>query len=315
MHSVTILTSYLIKYVYLRQQYRTIKEGIPSEWGTGSLSLGESSGDPTLCPPIADPSLETIHSCQKQDSSGNRSCTSSCNLSHKSAVDLPKDKPRRIFHGFSHMSGLRKANNMADTFSPNERYQAIQRALLLNAYPVAYIILWLPDIANRLIEATGHSVTAMQFLQVARQLIGLTNALTYGWNERAKTQLMKRFSKRLTENDRVSSVLWWFCYVFCFHFVPLSHFSLLLPLYFNKRDASRIIYISYSLVREFCGEKLRNDSHTNRVIGRCRLEVWRCFPRDIVTIHITSLSWTPKTTFGKRGAIRTLLWAIERLSA
>ena len=78
--------------------------------------------------------------------------------------------------------------------------------------------------------------------------------------------------------------------MFCFHFVPLSHFSLLLPLYFNKRDASRIIYISYSLVREFCGEKLRNDLHTNRVIGKRRLEVWRCFPHDIVTIHITGLS-------------------------
>ena len=90
-----------------------------------------------------------------------------------------------------------------------------------------------------------------------------------------------------------------------FHFVPLSHFSLLRPLYFNKQDASRII--SYSLVREFCGEKLRNDLHTNRVIGKRRLEVWRCFPRDIVTLHITSLSWTPKTTFSKRGVIRTLL--------
>jgi hypothetical protein len=101
------------------------------------------------------------------------------------------------------MLGLRKTS----TFSPNSRYQAIQWALLLNAYPVAYIILWLPDIANRLIEATGHSVTAMQFLQVTRQLVGLTNALTYGLNERVKTQLMERFSKQPTENDCASGAL------------------------------------------------------------------------------------------------------------
>ena len=93
---------------------------------------------------------------------------------------------------------------MAGTLSSDARHQAANRALLLNAYPVAYIILWLPDIANRLIEATGHSITAMQFLQVARQLVGLANAWTYGWNERVGKQLKERFSKRQTENKNAS---------------------------------------------------------------------------------------------------------------
>ena len=84
----------------------------------------------------------------------------------------------------------------SSAFSPDARYQAIQRVLLLNAYPLAYIILWLPGIANRLIEATGRECTATQFLQATTQLVGLANALTYGWNEKVAKQLRERFSKR-----------------------------------------------------------------------------------------------------------------------
>ncbi|KKY21650.1 putative glucose receptor git3 [Diplodia seriata] len=40
------------------------------------------------------------------------------------------------------------------------------RMLLLNAYPTAWVLLWLPGIANRLLEATGHtSIKALAVLQ------------------------------------------------------------------------------------------------------------------------------------------------------
>ena len=149
-----------------------------------------SQSGSTLCSPIA----------KNKDSSDNRSYTSSRNPSQKSAINLPKDKPRRIFHWFLLILGLRETNQIAGTFSSEERYWAIQRALLLNIYPVGYIILWLPAIANRLIEATGHSVTVMQFVQVTRQLVGLAHAWTYGLDKRVGEQLTERFSGRQAKN-------------------------------------------------------------------------------------------------------------------
>ncbi len=89
---------------------------------------------------------------------------------------------------FSQITGLRRTRS----FSADTRYQTIQRALLLNAYPLAYIILLLPGIANRLVEATGHSSIITQFMQATTQLVGLANALTYGWNERVAKQLKER---------------------------------------------------------------------------------------------------------------------------
>ena len=93
---------------------------------------------------------------------------------------------------FSRISGLRRTHS----FSTDARYQAVQRALLLNAYPLAYIVLLLPGLANRLIEAAGHTSYVAQFMQATTQLVGLANALTYGWNERVAKQLRERFSTR-----------------------------------------------------------------------------------------------------------------------
>ncbi|KAF3929726.1 hypothetical protein AA313_de0209220 [Arthrobotrys entomopaga] len=69
------------------------------------------------------------------------------------------------------------------------RSKRIRRILLLNAYPAMYIILWIPGIINRLIEASGSSSPVMQVLQASTQFVGLANAITYGWNERVGTQL------------------------------------------------------------------------------------------------------------------------------
>jgi len=78
----------------------------------------------------------------------------------------------------------------------------IRKVLLLNAYPAAYIILWIPGILNRLVEASGGSSPALQVLQASTQFVGLANAITYGWNERIAHQLRKKFSnvKKTTPN-------------------------------------------------------------------------------------------------------------------
>ena len=52
----------------------------------------------------------------------------------------------------------------------------IQKLLLFNAYPVAYIILWIPGILNRFIELTGHKSRTVSILQASTQFVGLANA-------------------------------------------------------------------------------------------------------------------------------------------
>ena len=102
--------------------------------------------------------------------------------------------PSTKFSATANVTGLRGSKSSM-ALSSNSQYQAIQRVLLLNAYPLAYIILWIPGIANRLIEATGHSSSVVQILQASTQLVGLANAVTYGWNERVAKQLKEQFSR------------------------------------------------------------------------------------------------------------------------
>lgn len=67
----------------------------------------------------------------------------------------------------------------------------IKRMLLLNAYPFMYVLLWMPGLVNRLMEASGNpnSKTINVALQAPTQFIGLANALTYGFNHYLRDRL------------------------------------------------------------------------------------------------------------------------------
>ncbi len=69
----------------------------------------------------------------------------------------------------------------------------IKKMLLLNAYPILYVILWLPGILNRLLEAAGKPSYVLTIMQCSTQYIGLANAITYGFNEHLKTSLRADF--------------------------------------------------------------------------------------------------------------------------
>ncbi|KAG6355739.1 hypothetical protein INS49_003704 [Diaporthe citri] len=61
----------------------------------------------------------------------------------------------------------------------------IRRMLLLNAYPTLYVLLWIPGIVNRLMEATGKTPSnprAVAALQSTSQFVGFANAITFGIN-------------------------------------------------------------------------------------------------------------------------------------
>ncbi len=168
-----------------------VAESIPRWNAVSPPAYCESYRGSTPGPPISEASIQAVDVGEQQDS---RSSTSSVTL-------IRQDKPCRALHWFSRISGLR-ASRAGGDLSADTQYLTVHRALLLNAYPLAYIILWLPGIANRLIEATGHSSTVMQYLQATSQLVGLANALTYGWNERVERQLRERFSRRSVTSNK-----------------------------------------------------------------------------------------------------------------
>jgi hypothetical protein len=93
----------------------------------------------------------------------------------------------------AHITGLRETQQPSSS-TENTQYQSVQKILLLNAYPLAYIILWIPGVVNRSIEATGRTSHIAQLFQASTQLVGLANALTFGWNERVVKQLGERFA-------------------------------------------------------------------------------------------------------------------------
>ncbi|EHA49263.1 hypothetical protein MCOR27_004574 [Pyricularia oryzae] len=67
----------------------------------------------------------------------------------------------------------------------------IKRMMLLNAYPIFYVLLSIPGLVNRLLEATGIHLPShtSQALQAPVQFIGLANALTYGFNKHVRHRI------------------------------------------------------------------------------------------------------------------------------
>ncbi|OHE94061.1 hypothetical protein CORC01_10636 [Colletotrichum orchidophilum] len=67
----------------------------------------------------------------------------------------------------------------------------IKRMMLLNAYPIMYVVLWIPGLVNRLMEASGNSSQSrvLAALQSSSQFIGLANAITYGFNQHVRHKI------------------------------------------------------------------------------------------------------------------------------
>ncbi|KAK2601769.1 hypothetical protein QQS21_004653 [Conoideocrella luteorostrata] len=87
----------------------------------------------------------------------------------------------------------RPSYNEQEHFSILPARPNLKKVLLMNGYPIAYIILWIPGIANRLAESAGISSRWLQALQASTQFIGFVNALTYGMNEQMRRQAWEKW--------------------------------------------------------------------------------------------------------------------------
>lgn len=55
--------------------------------------------------------------------------------------------------------------------------------LVLSIYPLTYMLVWIPGLANRLVELQGDRSQLLSVLQATTQLTGFINALCYGFKE------------------------------------------------------------------------------------------------------------------------------------
>ncbi|GME48478.1 hypothetical protein GTA08_BOTSDO08764 [Neofusicoccum parvum] len=129
-----------------------------------------------------------------QSYSGSKGSATSTRCSDPESLSVPEvlpamNKTRSKTFGFT-VKGPRKPQR-----SRNHVEREIRKMLLLNAYPILYVCLWMPGIINRIVEATGHSSKALAILQSSTQYVGLANALTYGFNEHLREQIRGWFAR------------------------------------------------------------------------------------------------------------------------
>lgn len=67
----------------------------------------------------------------------------------------------------------------------------VKRMLMMNAYPIFYVVLSIPGLVNRLLEASGSpdSGRLLDALQAASAFIGFTSAVTYGFNRHLRRRI------------------------------------------------------------------------------------------------------------------------------
>ncbi|PBP27641.1 hypothetical protein BUE80_DR001420 [Diplocarpon rosae] len=97
---------------------------------------------------------------------------------------------------FTKQRGDKQEELMIQSAAKKDQQLSIQRAMLLHAYPILYIVLWIPGISMRIVDATGGKSEVLKYMQSSTQFIGVANALTFGWNEKIGQQLRARFRRR-----------------------------------------------------------------------------------------------------------------------
>lgn len=67
----------------------------------------------------------------------------------------------------------------SQSLQPAFKDRRIRIVAQMTAYPTLYILLWIPGIVNRGIEASGRTSVTLQYLQASTQLIGLVDSIVF----------------------------------------------------------------------------------------------------------------------------------------
>ena len=208
-------------YLYLRSHFKALDDASHGNSGSGSALLGNRQDQSTKFSTVSTDSTDEDEPSTALNNSGiqkgvdiqtgimnagsegsNSSVTSTITSPSRKTMTMSFFKNPIAFFQKSHMPiPPSPAGRGGVGLNASNRPKKIQRVLLLSVYPIAYIILWIPGIANRLSEAAGHPSPALQVLQSTTTYIGFANAITYGWNEKIASHFKKRFNE-IKQNRR-----------------------------------------------------------------------------------------------------------------
>ncbi|KAK8175910.1 hypothetical protein IWX90DRAFT_464390 [Phyllosticta citrichinensis] len=151
---IIVILIYAYVFFYMRKRFRYIEETI----STGSYDYGRSFHHELAVVP-APIGLEPKQT--HLSTSLSNTMTNTSNISHARRTRNRRQQSRSI-----------------------ER--DIWRMLLLNTYPMLYLLLWIPGILNRIMEAVGKDYEWLDVMQSSTQYIGFANAITYGYKEHSR---------------------------------------------------------------------------------------------------------------------------------
>ncbi|KAK0470350.1 G protein-coupled glucose receptor regulating Gpa2-domain-containing protein [Desarmillaria tabescens] len=182
---------YAYLYIHLKKRFRTMNFLIANQINTSTGSSNPSHLSFLSADPQRGPDLKT-HVSQVQfneETSGEKF----------RSVEQPdirdEEAPPPTQHYYPPRPSSAHVHHSSIPVMDEKRQRQVAKILLLNAYPIAYIVLWIPGLCNRLVEASGHTSRVLQLMQATTQFVGFANALTYGWNENV-AKSMREATKR-----------------------------------------------------------------------------------------------------------------------
>ncbi|KAK6824860.1 hypothetical protein PG990_003781 [Apiospora arundinis] len=102
---------------------------------------------------------------------------------HLDSVETPSREEFAIRPGNQRSNSQR---SVADSVRPNGKSHfdtELRHWLFLSIYPLTYMLVWIPGLANRFVELHGDKSHLLTVLQATTQLTGFVNALAYGFKE------------------------------------------------------------------------------------------------------------------------------------
>ncbi|KJZ77662.1 hypothetical protein HIM_02839 [Hirsutella minnesotensis 3608] len=209
---VATIGIYTFVYIYLKREYGRFRLSSPS---TGGMSTGMSTTDGTFIDHSAE-APDTQHilvsntyvvSHELEDRTPRHDSHPSLSLetgpSGKTLWSVEADdstRAQRVIKKLGSLPSLRSPTKTKNSEQPEPATKMpappnIKKMLLMNGYPIAYILLWIPGMVNRVAESVGHSPRWLQALQSTTQFVGFVNAFTYGFSEHLR-RAHRRWKRR-----------------------------------------------------------------------------------------------------------------------
>jgi hypothetical protein len=181
--AITIFT-YTYIWWYLTRHFKSLKNASTDRSSISSTTIPDPTSSSSLLSPWKKKKRTT------STASSNVSDTIELGHPHQTGAYRNLEK---AYPPANDLHVITATTTITTTTAPPTQFQAhsqkverdIKKMLLLNGYPICYVILWIPGITNRIMEASGNTSNkrVLNILQASTQFIGFANAVTYGLNQ------------------------------------------------------------------------------------------------------------------------------------